>query len=137
MDHKESKGSPEKASTCFTDYAKDFDWVDPTRLWKALKEMGIPEHLTRLLRNLFVGQEVTVRMLYTAAHWFRIEKGVGQGCLMSPCLFKLYSEHIMRIACWMSYKLQSRLPGEISKTSDMQVTPSLWQHLKRTKKASS
>ena len=82
--------------------------MDHNKLWKALKEMGIPEHLTCLLRNLFVGQEAKVRTLYRTADWFRTEKGVGQGCLLSLCLFKLYAEHIMKIACWMSYKLESR-----------------------------
>ena len=80
---------------CFIDYTKAFDCVDHNKLWKALEEMGIPDHLTCLLRNLCVGQEATVRTLYGTNDWFRIEKGVQQGCLLLPCLFNLYAEHIM------------------------------------------
>ena len=80
----------------FIDYAKAFDCVDHNKLWKTLKEMGIPDHLTCLLRNLYVGQEARVRILYGTTDWFKIEKGVGQGCLLSPCLFDPYAEHIMR-----------------------------------------
>ena len=83
---------------CFINYAKAFDCVDHNKLWKALREMGIPDHLTCLLRNLYVGQEATVRTLYGTTDWFKIEKGVWQGCLLSPCLFNLYGEHIMRNA---------------------------------------
>ena len=83
---------------CFISYAKAFDHVDHNKLWKALKEMAIPEYLTCLLRNLYVGQEASVRNLYEAIDWFKIEKEVWQGCLLSPCLFNLYAEHIMRNA---------------------------------------
>ena len=83
---------------CFIDYAKAFDYVDHDNLWKALKEMGIPDHLTCLLRNLYAGQEATVRTLYETTDWFKIEKVVRQGCLLSPCLFNVYAEHITRIA---------------------------------------
>ena len=72
---------------CFIDYAKAFDYVDHDKLWKALREMGIPDHLTCLLRNLYSGQEATVRTLYGTTDGFRIEKGVQQSCLLSPCLF--------------------------------------------------
>ena len=82
----------------FIDYTKVFDCVDHDKLWKALKEMEIPDHLTCLLRNLYAGQEATVRTLYGTAEWFKIEKEVLQGCLLSPCLFNLYAEHIMRNA---------------------------------------
>ena len=70
--------------------------MDHNKQWKALKEMGRPDHLTCLLKNLYVGQEATVRTLYGTTYWFKIEKGVQRGCLLSPCLFNLYSEHIMR-----------------------------------------
>ena len=70
--------------------------MDRNKLWKILKEMGIPDHLTCPLKNLYVGQEATVRTLYGTTYWFKIEKGVQRGCLLSPCLFNLYSEHIMR-----------------------------------------
>ena len=76
---------------------KAFDCVRHNKLWKALKEMGIPNHLTCLLRNLYVGQEATVETLYGTTDWFRIER-VPQGCLLSPCLFNLYAEHIMQNA---------------------------------------
>ena len=72
--------------------------MDHGKLWKALTEMGILDHLTYLLRNLFMGQEATVRTLYGTTDWFKIKKGVGQGCLLSPCLFNLYAEHMMRNA---------------------------------------
>ena len=75
---------------CFIDYSKAFDCVDHNELWKILKEMGIPDHLTCLLRNLYAGQEATVRTGHGTTDWFQIGKGVCQGCLLSPCLFNLY-----------------------------------------------
>jgi len=83
---------------CFIDYAKAFDCVDLNKLWKILKEMGIPEHLICLLRNLYAGQEATVRIGHGTTDWFQIGKGVHQGCILSPCLFNLYAEYIMRNA---------------------------------------
>ena len=83
---------------CFIDYAKAFDCVDHNKLWKILKEMGIPEHLTCLLRNLYAGQEATVRTGHGTTDWFEIGKGVCQGCILSLCLFNLYAEYIMRNA---------------------------------------
>ena len=83
---------------CFIDNTKAFDCLDQDKLWKALRKMGIPDHLTCLLRNLYVSQEAAVRTLYGTTDWFRIEKRVPQGCLLSPCLFNLYVEHIMRNA---------------------------------------
>ena len=125
--HRKSKRVPEKISFCFIDYAKTFNCVDHNKLWKILKEMGIPDHLTCLLRNLYAGQEATVRTGHGTTDWFQIGKGVRQGCMLSPCLFNLYAEHIMRMLGWKKHKLESRLPGEISITSDMQMTPPLWQ----------
>ena len=113
--------------SCFTDYAKTFDCVDHNKLWKLVKEMGIPDYLTCLLRNLYAGQEATARIGHGMIDWFQIEKGVRQGCILSPCLFNLYAEDIMRNADWMKHKLESRLLGEISITSDMQITPHFWQ----------
>ena len=81
---------------CFIDYAKAFDCVDHNKLWKILKEMGIPDHLTCLLRNLYAGQEAIVRTGHGTTDWFQIGKGVHQGCILSPCLFNLYAEYIMR-----------------------------------------
>ena len=83
---------------CFIDYAKAFDCVHHDKLWKILKEMGIPDHLTCLLRNLYAGQEATVRTGHGTTDCFQIEKGVRQGCILSPCLFNFYTEYIMRNA---------------------------------------
>ena len=83
---------------CFIDYAKAFNCVDHNKLWKILKEMGIRDHLTCLLRNLYAGQETTVRVGHGTTDWPQIGKGIRQGCLLSPCLFNLYSEYIMRNA---------------------------------------
>ena len=83
---------------CFIDYAKAFDCVDHNKLWEILKEMGISDHLTYLLRNLYAGQEATVRTGRGTTDWFQIGKGVRQGCILSPCLFNLYAEYLMRNA---------------------------------------
>ena len=112
---------------CFIDYAKAFDCVDHNKLRKFLKEMGIPDHLTCLLRFLYAGQEATVRTGHGTMDWFQTGKGVRQGCILSPCLFNVYAEYIMRKLDWMKHKLESRLLGEISLTPDMQITPTLWQ----------
>ena len=89
--------------------------MDYNKLWEILKVMGILYHLTCLLRNLHAGQEATVRIGHGTVDWFQIGKGVGQGCILSPCLVNLYAETLG----WMKHKLESRLPGEISITSDM------------------
>ena len=83
---------------CFIDYAKAIDCVGHNKLWKILKEMGIPDHLTCLLRNLYAGQEATVRTGHGITDWFQTGKGVRQGCILSPCLFNFYAEYIMRNA---------------------------------------
>ena len=93
--------------------------------------MGIPDHLTCLLRNLYAGQEATVRTRHGTIDWLKIGKGVRQGCILSPCLFNLYAEYSMRNAGVDEAQLESRLPGEISITSDMQMIPPLWQKVKR------
>ena len=118
-------------TNAFIDYAKAFDCVDHNKLWKILREMGIPDHLACLLRNLYAGQEATVRSRHGTTDWFQIGKGVHQGCILSPCLFNFYAEYIMRNAGLEEAQLESRLPGEISITSDMQMTPPLWQKVKR------
>ena len=132
----------------FIDYAKAFDCVDHNKLWKILKEMGIPGQLTCLLRNLYAGQEATVRTGHGTTDWFQIAKGVCQGSILSPCLFNLYAEYIMlgwKLESswnqdwnqsswnqdWNQDKLESRLSGEILITSDMQMTPPLWQKVKK------
>ena len=92
---------------CLIDYAKAFDCVDHNKLWKILKEMGMPEYLTCLLRSLYSGQEATVRTGHGTTDWFQIVKGVHQGCILSPCLFNLYAENIMRNAGL--YEAQARI----------------------------
>ena len=116
---------------CFTDYAKAFDCVENNKLWKTPTEMGIPDHLTCLLRNLYAGQEATVRTGHGTTDWFQIGKGVHQVCILSPCLFNLYAEYIMRKLGWRKHKLESRLTGEKSITSDIQMKPPLWQKVKK------
>ena len=81
---------------CFIDYAKAFDYVDHNKMWKILQEMGKPDYLICLLRNLYAGQELTVRTGHGTTDWFQIGKGVHQDCISSPCLFNLYAEYIMR-----------------------------------------
>ena len=95
---------------CFIDYATAFVCVDDNKLWKILKEMGIPDHLTCLLRNLYAGQEATVRTGHGKTDWFQRGKGVRQGCILSPYLFNFYAEYIMRMLGWKKHKLESRLP---------------------------
>ena len=95
--------------------------------------MGISDHLTCLLRNLHAGQEAIVRTGHGTTDWFRIGKGVRQGCILSPCLFNLYAEYIMRNARLEETQAGIKIAGEISITSDMQMTSPLWQKAKRTK----
>ena len=98
--------------------------------------MGIPDHLTCLLRNLYAGQEATVRTGHGTTDWIQIGKGVRQGCILSPCLFNFSAEYIMRNAGLEKLKLESRLLGEISVTSDMQMSPHLWQKVMKNQRAS-
>ena len=102
-----------------------------TNYGKFLK-IGIPEHLTCLLRNLYACQEATVRTGHGTADWFQIRKGIRQGCILSYCLFNLYAEYIMRNARLDEAQAGIKTPGEISIISDMQKTPPLWQKVKRT-----
>ena len=99
--------------------------------WKVLKEMRIPDYLTCLLKILYAGQEATVRTGHGTTNWFQIRKEVCQVCILSFCLFNFYAEYIMRNAGLEEAQLESRLPGEISITSDMQMMPPLWQKVKR------
>ena len=117
---------------CCIDYAKAFDYVDHNKLLKILQEMRIPDHLTSLLRNLYTGEEGTVKTGRGTTDWFQIGKGICQGYILSPCLFNLYMQSTSwEKLGWMKHKLESRLPGEISITSDMQMTPPLWQKAKK------
>ena len=111
----------------FIDYAIAFDCVDHNQLWKILKEMEIPDHLTCLQRNLYANQEATVRTGHGTTDWFQIGKGVRLGCILSPCLFNLYTEYIMR-----NVGLEEAQAGiKIARrTSDTQMTPPLWQKVK-------
>ena len=95
---KKQESSRKNIYFCFIDYANAFDYVDHNKLWKILEEMGIQDHLTCLLRNLYACQEATVRTGHGTTDWFQIGKGVHQGCILSPCLFNLYAEYIMRHA---------------------------------------
>ena len=99
-------------------------WITK-KLWKIFQEIGIPDHLTCLLRNLYAGQEAAVRTGHGTIDWFQIRKGVHLGCILSPCLFNLYAEYIMRNAGLDEAQAGIRLPGEISITSDMQMIPPL------------
>ena len=103
-------------------------WIT-TNCGKFLKRM--PDHLTCLLRNLYAGPEATVRTGHGTTDWFKTGKAVLQDCILSPWLFNLYAEYIMWNTRWMKHNLESRLPGEISITSDMQMTPPLWQKVKK------
>ena len=96
LDHKKAREFQKNIYLCFIDYAKAFDCVGHNKLWKILQEMGLSDYLTCLLRNLYAGQEATVRTGYGTTDWFQTGKGVRQGCMLSPCLFNLYAEYIMQ-----------------------------------------
>ena len=95
LHQRKSKGIPKKIYFCFIDYAKAFDYVDHNKLWKILQEMGILDHFTYLLRNLYSGQEATIGTLHVTTDWFKIGNIVCQGCILSPCLFNFQAEYIM------------------------------------------
>ena len=116
---------------CFIDYAKAFNCVYQTNLWKILQEMRIPDHLTCLLRNLYAGQEATVRTRHGKTDRVQIGKGVCKGCVLSPCLFNLYAEYIMQNARLDEAQAGIKIARRISITSDTQVTLPLWQKVKR------
>ena len=109
---------------CFTDYTKTFDCVDHN--WKILQD-----HLTCLLRNLYAGQEATVRNGHGTTNWLQIRKGVHQGCILPPCLSNFYAEYVMWNAGLDEAQAGIKIAGKISITSDMQMTPPLWQKVKR------
>ena len=127
LEHQKSKRVPEKHLFLLYWLCRSFDCVDHNRLWEIFKEMGIPDHLICLLRNLYADQKATVRTGHGTTDWFQIGKGVRQGYKLSPGLFKWYAEYIMRNA-----GLEEAQAGiKISITSDMQMTPPLWQKVKR------
>ena len=139
LDHQKSKATEFQKNIyfCFIDYTKAFDSADHNKLWKSqqtwkiLQEMGIPDHLTCLLKNLYAGQEATVRTGHGITDWFQIGKGVRQGCILSPCLFNLCAEYIKQNAGLDEAQTGIRLQEEISINSDMHITPSLWQKVRR------
>ena len=119
--------------SCFIDYPKAFDCADYNKLWEILKEMGIPEHLTHILRNLNEGQEATFRTGYETIDWFQTGKGVRQGCILSPCLCNFYAEYLMRNTGLEEAQSGIKISGRNSSNqsiSDMQMTPPLWQKVK-------
>ena len=116
---------------CFIDYAKAFECVDHNKLWKILQEMGIPDHLTCFLRNLYAGQEATIRTgheIQTGSKW---GKGYMKAVYCHPAGLTSMQSTPWEMQCWKKHKLESRLPGEISITSDMQMTPPLWHKMKK------
>ena len=116
---------------CFIDYAKAFDCVDHNKLWKILKEMGIPDHLSCLLRNLYAGQEATVRTGHGTTDWFQIGKEYVKAVYCHPAYLTYMQSTSWETLDCKKHKLESRLPGEISITSDKQMTPPLLQKVKR------
>ena len=115
---KKQESSRKNIYFCFIDYPKVFDCVNHNKLWKILKEMGIPDHVTCLMRNLHASQEAIVRTGHGTADWFQIGKGVYEGSILPPCLSNLHAEYIMQNARLNEAQLESRLLGEISITSD-------------------
>ena len=115
---------------CLIDYAKAFDCADHNKLWKILQEMGISDHLTCLLRNLYAGQEVTVRTGHGTTDWFQIGKGVCQGCILSPSLLNLYADYIMRNAGLNEAQAGIKIARRNINNPNMQMTPPLWQKMK-------
>ena len=116
---------------CFIDYAKVFDYLDHNKLWKILQDMGIPEHLTCLLRNLYACQEATVRTGYGTIDSFQIRKGVHQGCILSPCLFKFYAEYLMRDAGLDEAQARIKIAGRNINNPRFTDDTSLWQKVKK------
>ena len=121
--HRKSKGIPKKnIYFCFIDYTKAFECVDYNKLWSILNKSGILlDHLTCLLRNMYAGREATVRTRHGTADWFKIGKGVHQDCILLSCLFNVHEEYTCKMSGWMNYRLESKFPGKISRTSDMQM----------------
>ena len=111
MAHRKAREFQKNIYFYFIDYAKASDCVDDKKLWKILQEMGIPDHFTCLLRNLYAGQEATVRMGHGTTDWFQVGKGVRQGCKLSPCLFNLYAQYITQNAQVDEAQAGIKIPG--------------------------
>ena len=116
---------------CFIDYTKVFDHVDHSKLWEIIQEMGIRNHLTCLLRNMYAGQEAAVRTSHETTDWFQIRKRVHQGCICHHAYLTSMQSISCKMPSWMKHKIESTLLGEMSITSDMQMTPPLWQKVKK------
>ena len=127
---KKQESSRKTPISALLTYAKAFDSVDQNKLWKILKEMGIPDHLICLLRNLYAGQEATVRLEHGTTDWFQIGKEYVKAVYRHPAYLTYMQSTSREMLGWMKHKLESRLPGEISITSNMQMTPPLWQKAK-------
>ena len=127
----EMQESSRKTSISASLTAKAFDCVDHNKLWKILKEIGIPEHLTYLLRKLYTGQETTVRTEHGITDWFQIGKGVRQGCILSPCLFNIYADYIMRNAGLEEAQAGIKIAGRNIKNLRYADDTTLWQKVKR------
>ena len=128
---KKARELQENIYFCLIDYAKAFDCVDHNKLWNILKEMEIPNHLICLLRNLYTGQEATVRTGHGTTDWFQSGKRVRQAYILSSCLFNFYAEYIMRNALLEEAQAGHKIAGRNINNSDMQMTPPLWQKVKR------
>ena len=128
--YQKSKRVPKNIYFCFTEYAKAFDCVDHHKMWKILKEMGIPDHLTCLRRNLYTGQEATEPYREQQAG-SKLGKEYVKAVYCHPAYLTSVQSTSLETLDWKKHKLESRLPGEISITSDMQMTPPLWQKVKR------
>ena len=127
LDHrKKAREFQKNIYFCFIDYSKAFEYVDHNKLWKILQEMGLPDHLTCLLRNLYANQEATVRTGHGTTDWFQTGKGVSQGCIVSPCLFKLYADYIMQNArlneAQAGVKISGRNASNLRHTDDTQFS---------------
>ena len=133
---KKQESSRKNIYFCFIDYAKAFDYVNHNKLWKILQEMGIPDHLTCLLRNLYACQEAAVRTVHGTTCWFQIDKGVHQGCILSPCFFNLHAEYTMRNAELDKAQAGIKIARKVSITPHMQMTPPLWWKGKKNYRAS-
>ena len=133
---KKQQSSRKNISLCFIDYAKAFDCVDNNQLCKILKEMGLPDHWTCLIRNLYAGQEATVRTGHGTTDWFQIGKGVCQDCILSPCLFSLYAEYIIRNTGLKETQVGIKIARRNIHNLRYADDPPLWQKVKRNSKAS-
>ena len=125
LDHRKSKSSRKTSTSALFTYTKGFDCVDHNKLWKSLQEMGIADDLTCLLRNLYAGQEETVRTGLGTTDWFQLGKGVHQSVYCHPAYLMYMHSTSLETLSWKKHKLESRLPGEISITLDIQMTPPL------------